>query len=189
MIVNMSGVKAMDKRSTLCKVKETTRRLTCGFVNVFDRHGMLQACDRLLKPERKPLRGELASSLALAFGLLLCLLLIDTPVGKIDKAEALTIKKSIITVTPKSYAKALLNDNKQYKCIEQLYTKESNWNPLARNGSHYGIPQLRNSIMLSKNPLQQVDLGVKYIAHRYGTTNGVPNVCKALQHLKNKGWH
>ena len=176
-------------RSTLCKVKDTTRRLTCGFANGFDKAGMLLACDRLLKPERKPRRGELASSWAIAFGLLLYLLLIDSPVKTIDTAQAMT-KKSIITISPKSYAKAALNDNTQFKCIDQLYTKESNWSPSARNGSHYGIPQMRNEIMLSKNPLQQVALGIKYIEHRYGTTkHGVPNACKALQHLKTKGWH
>jgi hypothetical protein len=116
-------------------------------------------------------------------------LLIDSPVKKIDTAKA-EPKKSIITVTPKAYAKALLNDNKQYSCLVKLYYKESRWNPKAKNGSHYGIPQLRNEIMLSKNPLQQVDLGVKYIAHRYGlTANNKPNACKALHHLKTKGWH
>ena len=154
-----------------------------------DRAGTIYACDRLLKPERKPRRGELASSWAIAFGLLLCLLLIEQPVITVDTAKA-EPKKSIVTVTPKQYAKALLNDNKQYKCIVELYNKESNWRPEARNGSHYGIPQLRNEIMLSKNPLQQVDLGVKYIAHRYGlTANNKPNACKALHHLKTKGWH
>ncbi len=176
-------------RSTLCKVKETTRRLTCGFVNGFDRHGTLLAFGGLLKPERKPRRGELASSWAIAFGTLLCLIALDTTAIEIDTAKA-EPKKSIITVTPKAYAKALLNDNKQYSCLVKLYYKESRWNPKAKNGSHYGIPQLRNEIMLSKNPLQQVDLGVKYIAHRYGvTTNNKPNACKALHHLKTKGWH
>jgi hypothetical protein len=120
----------------------------------------------------------------------LCLIALDSSAITIDKAQAITTKKSIITVTPKSYAKAALNDNKQYECIDELYTKESNWRPNARNGSHYGIPQMRNEIMLSKNPLQQVALGIKYIEHRYGTTTkGVPNACKALQHLKTKGWH
>ena len=176
----------MDKRSTLCKARETTRRLTCGYVNRFDKAGTIHACDRLLKPEREPRRGRLASSLAVSIGILVCLIAIDNPVAQIEKAEA----KSIITISPKSYAKALLNDNTQFKCIDQLYTKESNWNPKAKNGSHYGIPQMRNDIMLSKNPLQQVSLGVKYISHRYGvTTKGVPNACKALHHLKTKGWH
>ena len=177
-------------RSTLCKVRQTPRRLTCGFVNGFDRAGMLLASGRLSKPERKPRRGELASSWAIAFGLLLCLIALETTAIEVDTAQAITTKKSIITVTPKQYAKAALNDNKQYSCINELYYKESRWNPSARNGSHYGIPQLRNEIMLTKNPLQQTALGIKYIAHRYGYTDkGVPNACKALQHLKTKGWH
>jgi hypothetical protein len=130
------------------------------------------------------------SSWAVAVGILVCLIALETTAIEIDKAQALTTKKSIVTVTPKAYAKALLNDNKQYKCIVELYNKESNWRPEARNGSHYGIPQLRNEIMLSKNPLQQVSLGVKYISHRYGVTDkGTPNACKALHHLKTKGWH
>ena len=180
----------MGKRYTLCKLKDLTPRLTCAFVNQFDKVTILSACDRLLKPERKPRRGQLASSLASSFGTALCLVAILVPVEQIDTAQALTTKKSIVTVTPKAYAKALLNDNKQYKCIVELYNKESNWRPEARNGSHYGIPQLRNEIMLSKNPLQQVSLGVKYISHRYGVTDtGTPNACKALHHLKTKGWH
>ncbi len=177
-------------RSTLCKVKDSTRLLTCGYVNRFDRHGTINACDRLLKPERKPRRGELASSAALSIGTVLCLIAILSPVGKIDTAQAITTKKSIITVTPKSYAKAALNDNKQYECIDELYTKESNWRPNARNGSHYGIPQMRNIMLKDMNALQQTAYGIKYIAHRYGYTDkGVPNACKALQHLKTKGWH
>jgi hypothetical protein len=186
----MSGVKVMGKRN--CGVNHIKDRLTIrdGMLNRFDKAGTLLASGRLLKPERKPRRGELASSWAIAFGSLLCLVLLETTAIEVDTAQAISIKKSIVTVTPKQYAKAALNDNKQYTCIVELYTKESNWRPEARNGSHYGIPQMRNEIMLSKNPLQQVALGIKYIEHRYGTTtHGVPNACKALHHLKTKGWH
>jgi hypothetical protein len=184
----------MGKRSTLCKVKDSTRRLTCGFVNGFDWHGTLLAFGGLLKPERKPRRGELASSWAIAFGILVCLIALETTALEVDTAQAITTKP-IVTVTPKQYAKALLNDDKQYACILTLYTKESNWRHDAvgnLNGTKqvYGIPQLKNKIMLDKNPLEQVTLGVKYIKHKYGvTTKGVPNACKALHHLKTKGWH
>jgi hypothetical protein len=177
----------MDKRSTLCKVKETTRRLTCSFVNGFDTTDTIYACDRLLKPERKPRRGELASSAALSIGTVLCLIAILSPVGKIDTAEAITIKKPIST---KSYALRAIKDKTQYQCLNELYSKESGWNPTAVNGSHYGIPQLKNKIMLNKNPYEQVDYGLKYIQHRYGlTTAGHINACKALTHLETKGWH
>jgi hypothetical protein len=185
----------MGKRSTLCKLARSPRRLTCGFVNRLDWHGTLLAFGGLLKPERKPRRGELASSWAIAFGILVCLIALETTAIEVDTAQALTTKKSIYEVTPKQYAKALLNDDKQYACILTLYTKESNWRHDAvgnLNGTKqvYGIPQLKNKIMLDKNPLEQVTLGVKYIKHKYGvTTKGVPNACKALHHLKTKGWH
>jgi hypothetical protein len=190
----MIGVKVMGNRNILCKVRDVTRRLTCGFVNGFDRAGMLLAFGRLSKPERKPRRGELASSWAIAFGTLLCLVLLETTAIEVDTAQAITTKP-VITVTPKQYAKAALNDDKQYECILELYRRESNWRHDAvgnKSGTKqvYGIPQLKNEIMLTKTPIQQTALGIKYIQHRYGTTvNGVPNVCKALNHLKSRGFH
>ena len=175
-----------------CCINHMKKRLTMwdSMLNRFDRASTLLASGGLLKPERKPRRGELASSWAIAFGLLLCLVALETTAIEVDTARAEPIRESIVTVTPKYYAKALLNDKTQFKCINELYYRESRWNPKARNGSHHGIPQMRNEIMLSKNAIEQVGLGVKYIRHRYGTTvDGVPNACKALQHLKTKGWH
>jgi hypothetical protein len=185
----MNGVKVMGKRN--CGTDHIKERLTMwdSMLNRFDKAGTLHACGRLSKPEHEPRRGLLVSSWAVAVGILVCLIALETTAIEVDTAQAITTK-SVITVTPKAYAKAALNDDKQYTCIVELYTKESNWRPEARNGSHYGIPQMRNEIMLSKNPIQQVALGIKYIEHRYGTTkHGVPNACKALHHLKTKGWH
>jgi hypothetical protein len=159
-------------------------------LNKFDKAGTLHACGRLSKPEHEPRRGVLVSSWAVAVGILVCLIALETAAIEIDTAKAITTKKSVYTITPKIYAKYALNDDKQYKCILELYRRESNWRPEARNGSHHGIPQMRNEIMLTRTPVQQVALGIKYIEHRYGTTvDGVPNACKALHHLKTKGWH
>jgi hypothetical protein len=191
----MSGVKVMGKNK--CGVNHSTDRLTMwdGRLKQFARRATLLAFGGLLKPERKPRRGELASSWAIAIGLLLCLVLLETAAIEVDTAKAITTKKSVYTITPKTYAKYALNDDKQYKCIVELYTRESNWRPEAvgnKNGTKqvYGIPQLKNEIMLTRTPIQQVALGIKYIEHRYGSTDmGIPNACKALQHLKTKGWH
>lgn len=180
-----------------CGTDHTKDRLTMwdSMLNRFDRVGTLLASGGLLKPERKPRRGELASSWAIAFGLLLCLVLLETAAIEVDTAKAITTKKSVYTITPKIYAKYALNDDKQYKCILELYRRESNWRPEAvgnKNGTKqvYGIPQLKNEIMLTKTPIEQTALGIKYIEHRYGTTDmGIPNACKALHHLKTKGWH
>jgi hypothetical protein len=180
-----------------CGVNHIKDRLTMWdrMLNQFDRVDMLLAFGRLSKPERKPRRGELASSWAIAFGLLLCLVLLETAAIEVDTAKAITTKKSVYIITPKIYAKYALNDDKQYKCILELYRRESNWRPEAvgnKNGTKqvYGIPQLKNEIMLTKTPIEQTALGIKYIRHRYGVTvDQVPNACKALHHLKTKGWH
>ena len=83
----------------------------------------------------------------------------------------------------KLYAHIQVIDAKQYRCLEQLYTKESNWNPAARNGSHYGIPQIRNVKLKTMDALTQIDWGLRYIKNRYSTP------CKAWAFFEAKGWH
>lgn len=87
-----------------------------------------------------------------------------------------------IQQTPKQYAKANLPLD-EYKCALTLYTKESNWRPEAKNGSHYGIPQGRSIWLKTADPIQQVKWGIKYNRHRY---NGM---CNALDHFKKWNWH
>jgi len=81
----------------------------------------------------------------------------------------------------KIYAHLKLLDDKQYRCLVTLWRMESQWSPTAKNkkSSAYGIPQLLK--MTERNPYKQIDLGLKYIAHRYG------NPCKALDHHKKVG--
>ena len=87
-----------------------------------------------------------------------------------------------IQQTPKQYAKAVLPFH-QYQCALELYTKESNWRPNAKNGPHYGIPQGRSEWLRTANPIEQVKWGIKYSNNRYGS------MCKALNAFKTKGWH
>jgi len=83
----------------------------------------------------------------------------------------------------KLYAHSRIIDAKQYLCLEQLYTKESNWNPAARNGSHFGIPQLKNAKVRSQDAYTQIDWGLRYIKSRYLTP------CKAWSFFKANGYH
>jgi len=76
-----------------------------------------------------------------------------------------------------------LNNLDEFHCLDELYYKESRWNPLARNGSHYGIPQGRSKWLSTVSGYKQVEWGIKYNNHRYGS------MCKALHHFKTKGWH
>jgi hypothetical protein len=82
----------------------------------------------------------------------------------------------------KLYAHMKVLDDKQYRCLVILWRNESRWSPVARNpkSSAFGIPQLLK--MTETNPFKQIDLGLKYIHHRYqGDT------CKALKHQEKRG--
>ena len=81
----------------------------------------------------------------------------------------------------KLYAHMKLGSDKQYRCLVDLWTIESHWNPRADNpkSSAYGIPQLLN--MKSTNPYVQIDKGLLYIAKRHGLP------CKALAYHSKKG--
>ena len=87
-----------------------------------------------------------------------------------------------IQQTPKAYAKANLSID-EYKCISKLYYYESRWNPKAKNGPHYGIPQGRSVWLKTADPIEQVKWGIKYNKARYG------NSCKAYFHYQQNNWH
>ena len=81
----------------------------------------------------------------------------------------------------KLYAHMQVGNDQQYRCLVELWHKESRWNPKADNpkSSAYGIPQLLR--MKERNPYRQIDLGLKYITKRYNTP------CLALAYHKKKG--
>jgi hypothetical protein len=76
-----------------------------------------------------------------------------------------------------------LNDLDQFYCLDELNYKESRWNPKAKNGSHYGIPQGRSKWLSKVDGYKQIDWQLKYIEKRYD------NPCNALAHHKIKGWY
>lgn len=155
------------------QILNKTRRLTCGFNNVFDTAGTLWA--RALQGLRAS-RLRLACSVALVIGISLCL-----PMGSASSG-------SIDAINPKTYIR-LSMDHKEALCLIKLYGKESAFNPYAignLDGKYhvYGIPQLKNPIIYDKSPIEQVRYGIKYIDHRYGGST-----CSALLHFNRLGWH
>ena len=84
----------------------------------------------------------------------------------------------------KQYAFIQLNHSfTEFYCLDELYHRESRWNPKARNGSHYGIPQGRSKWLATVDGFKQIDWGIKYNYARHGS------MCNALDHFKIKGWH
>ena len=123
------------------------------------------------RAHRKPLRG-VACGVLVAIGIALCIM----PDAGGSKPKQY--------VSHKEYALHLLGYNyKEYKCLEILYTKESNWREDARNGSHHGIPQGRSQYLARVDGYKQVVWGLNYIGHRYNEP------CIALDHWRKYGWH
>ena len=73
----------------------------------------------------------------------------------------------------KLYAHSRLLDYKEFQCFNKIITKESRWSYLARNGSHYGLGQMRSMHYRDLDPFRQIDASIKYITVRYETS------CKA----------
>ena len=83
----------------------------------------------------------------------------------------------------KLYAHSRLVNDEQYQCFHRLITKESNWRVDARNGSHYGIGQMRNKRYGKLDGFSQVDWSIRYITKRYGS------MCNAWRFFIDKGYH
>jgi hypothetical protein len=120
------------------------------------------------------------------------------PVGRVlgrpvvFRLMTLTLTAAVLTninTTPskadmnlKLYAYNLLTW-REFQCFNWLIHYESRWNPKARNGSHYGLGQMRSTWYRDLSPQAQIKASIKYIHHRYKDS------CDALNHFERKGWH
>ncbi len=120
------------------------------------------------------------------------------PVGRVlgrpivFRLMTLTLTAAVLTninTTPskadmnlKLYAYNLLTW-REFQCFNWLIHYESRWNPKARNGSHYGLGQMRSTWYRDLSPQAQIKASIKYIHHRYKDS------CDALTHFERKGWH
>ena len=86
----------------------------------------------------------------------------------------------------KLYAHSRVINYEQFICLSKIIYKESRWNPLAKNGSHNGIPQGRSEYLARVDGYKQVEWGLSYI-HNHGIYQG--DTCKAWQHWKDYNWH
>lgn len=84
----------------------------------------------------------------------------------------------------KLYAHSRIINYKQSHCFITLMTRENRtWDPDARNGSHYGIGQMRNTKYRDLDGYRQIDWSLRYITKRYKTP------CNAWEFFKRKGYH
>jgi hypothetical protein len=94
-------------------------------------------------------------------------------------------------------AKSLIAANyswseKQFTCLDQLWTRESHWNYKARNkvsGAHgiaQALPATKMEIVGTDwrtNPVTQITWGLKYVKERYNTP------CAAWSKFKRSNWY
>jgi hypothetical protein len=94
-------------------------------------------------------------------------------------AYAATYSKDELRV----YAHSRLVSYREFKCFDAIILKESSYNFKARNGSHYGIGQMRSKYYQSRDPYTQIDLTIAYSLKRYGS------LCKAWMFHKKHGYY
>jgi hypothetical protein len=93
----------------------------------------------------------------------------------------------------KQLAKEQLTD-KQELCHHEIVFRESTWNYKAignKGGTKqtYGLYQMKVDSLKHANSIKQFWMYYHYVGYRYGWTEYEdPNYCKALHHLKTKGW-
>ena len=83
----------------------------------------------------------------------------------------------------KLYAHSRLLDYKEFQCFNKIITKESRWSYTARNGSHYGLGQMRSKHYRDLDPFRQIDATIRYITVRYQSP------CKAWAFHQDRGYY
>lgn len=152
---------------------KSKRRLTCGFINIFDKRDTLSV----------PARGVRARAGALASGRGLFIILAGFLIISLNSVQSASAYKNH-EMNLKLYAHNQIKDWDQFICFVDLIEAESRWDYKAKNGSHYGLGQMRSEWYRDLTPRQQIKAHIKYIDRRY---KGQP--CLALSHFYKWGWH
>jgi len=82
----------------------------------------------------------------------------------------------------KLYAHSRILNYVEFQCFNRIITKESRWDYRAKNGSHFGLGQMKSKHYRDLDPYRQIDASIAYIKHRYQTP------CNAWLHHQSKNW-
>ncbi len=148
-------------------------------MNVFDIAGTLRArAHQGLKaaPVGRGRKVAIASGIALSMAL---------PLDAQGSNQAIRYVKDL--------AKYQLTD-KQEACHHEIIYRESRWDHRAVGNiggkkQAYGLYQMKVKSLKTSSTVKQFWMYWTYVMHRYGVTQyDEPDYCKALHHLKTKGW-
>jgi len=140
-------------------------------------HSSLYLKDNILKIKinKKKINIKIKNKNLLAIPMSIVIMTVSTTV----EAKAATQSDSF-----KLYAHSRIVNDEQYQCFYKLINKENRqWNPKARNGSHYGIGQMRNETYKNLDGYKQIDWTLQYIKGRYGS------MCNAWRFFQANGYH
>jgi hypothetical protein len=157
-------------------MREVVRRLTRGCtLDAYSQHPEFRDLDK-----NEVLSNNLESKKINKKRLRL-LLLITSLLAPIGAGTASAANYSINHL--KLYAHSRLLDYKEFQCFNKVITKESRWSYTARNGSHYGLGQMRSKHYRDLDPFRQIDASIAYITKRYQTP------CKAWAFHQDRGYY
>ena len=143
-------------------MRKTTRRLTSTYANVLDMISTLNrtGARRNLTPNREKFTHN-PNRVITRITVITSILLIT--LGQ-SYAYAADVHQQEIW---KLYAHMRIGSTKEFICVNDLWTMESHWNPVAHNkrSTARGIPQILD--LKTNDPYAQIDAGIKYITHRY----------------------
>ena len=148
-------------------------------MNIFDMAGTLRARGH---QGLTPSRSRIARGVAIVIGISLSMAM---PLDAQASNQAIRYVKEL--------AKYQLTD-KQEACHHEIIYRESRWDYKAignKTGTKrvYGLYQMKSESLKNSSSIKQFWMYWHYVTHRYGVTEyDEPNYCKALQHLKTKGW-
>ena len=111
--------------------------------------------------------------------------LLAIPMSILILTISTTVEAKAVSQTDllKLYAHSRIINYEQFNCFNALITKESNWRVDAKNGSHYGLGQMRNTKYGNLDGFSMVDWSIRYITKRYGS------MCNAWRFFKVNGYH
>jgi hypothetical protein len=111
--------------------------------------------------------------------------LLAIPMSILILTVSTTVEAKAVSQTDllKLYAHSRIVSMEQFSCFNALIQKESNWRVDARNGSHYGLGQMKNAKYGRLDGFSMVDWSIRYITKRYGS------MCNAWRFFKANGFH
>ncbi len=84
----------------------------------------------------------------------------------------------------KLYAHSRIIEWNEFMCFKDIITKENRrWDVNAKNGSHYGLGQMRSKWYRNLDGYRQIDASIKYINARYGS------MCKAWRFHQQRNYY